>query len=56
MIYALDANIISFALKGNTKILDRIDREIINGSTINIPPIVLYEIRRGLLFSNSIRK
>jgi len=38
--YALDTNIISYYLKGNTELIGRINDEVKNGSII-IPPIVL---------------
>ncbi|MCL2270145.1 MAG: PIN domain-containing protein [Treponema sp.] len=46
--YALDTNIISYYLKGDTKIIDRINNEIKDG-TIIIPPIVYFEIKKWLL-------
>jgi len=46
--FALDADIISFYLKGNLKLIDRINKEVKDG-TIVIPPIVYYEIKKWLL-------
>jgi predicted nucleic acid-binding protein len=51
-IYALDTNIISYYLKGNAKLIDRINNEVKNG-TIIIPPIVYFEIKKWLLKNNS---
>ena len=56
MTYALDANIISYILQKQEKMLNRLKAEIALGNHIVIPPIVYYEIRRGLLSSNSIKK
>jgi len=50
--YALDTNIISYYLKGNTKLIDRINDEVKNGSII-IPPIVYFEIKKWLLKNQS---
>ena len=46
--YALDTDIMSFYLKGNTKLIDRINNEVKDG-TIVIPPIVYFEIKKWLL-------
>ena len=51
-IFALDTDITSFYLKGNIKLIDRINREIKNG-TIVIPPIVYFEIKKWLLKNNA---
>jgi len=50
--YALDTNIISYYLKGNTKLIDRINNEIKDG-TIIIPPVVYFEIKKWLLKNNA---
>jgi predicted nucleic acid-binding protein len=47
--YALDSNIISFYLKGNTTVIANIEKAIIDDHAIVIPPIVHYEVKRGLL-------
>ena len=56
MIYALDTNIISYMLDDNDKIKNQINSIIANGHTFIIPPTVDYEIRRGLLAKNYLRK
>ncbi|MCL1930355.1 MAG: PIN domain-containing protein [Treponema sp.] len=50
--YALDTNIISYYLKGNTKLIDRINDAVKNGDII-IPPIVYFEIKKWLLKNQS---
>ncbi|MCL1852259.1 MAG: PIN domain-containing protein [Peptococcaceae bacterium] len=55
-ILALDSNIISYLLKGDENIADRIEKETGDGHEIVIPPIVYYEIKRGLLASNASKK
>ena len=51
--YALDTDVISFILKGDENIATRFRRELENGSRISVPPPVLYEIRRWLIFNSS---
>jgi tRNA(fMet)-specific endonuclease VapC len=49
MIYALDSDIVSYILKDDTAVTDRYFAELRNGNEFVIPPVVMYEIRRGLL-------
>ncbi|MDR0501714.1 MAG: hypothetical protein LBH16_00180 [Treponema sp.] len=46
--FALDTDIASFYLKGNVKLIDRINREVKDGSIV-IPSIVYFEIKKWLL-------
>ena len=55
-IYALDSNIISEMLKDNEHIINRYEQEIIQGREFIIPPIVFYEIQRGLLAKNMLKR
>jgi len=48
-VFALDSNIISFYLKGNTSVIENIEKAINEDHTIVIPPIVYYEVKRGLM-------
>ena len=50
--YALDTNIISYYLKGNIKLINRINDEVKDGNII-IPPIVYFEIKKWLLKNQS---
>jgi len=50
--YALDTNIISYYLKGNAKLINRINDEVKDGNII-IPPIVYFEIKKWLLKNQS---
>ena len=50
--YAFDTNTISYYLKGNKKLIDRINNEVKNG-TIIIPPVVYFEIKKWLLKNNA---
>ena len=56
MIYVLDTSIISYMLDDNDKINDQIDVLTNKGHTLIIPPVVDYEIRRGLLAKNYLKK
>ena len=49
MTYYLDANIVSYLLKGNKEIFSKLSDLASNDHTISIPNIVYYEIKRGLL-------
>ncbi|MCL2722571.1 MAG: PIN domain-containing protein [Treponema sp.] len=50
--YALYTDIVSYYLKGNIKLIERINDEIKNGNIV-IPPIVYFEIKKWLLKNNS---
>ena len=52
MKYALDTNIITYYLKGNAKILDKVDSEAKNDNIV-IPPFAYFEIKKWLLAVNS---
>jgi len=56
MMYALDANIISYLLRGNDSIIEkwRYERTIGNQSTI--PIVAYYEVKRGLIASKATTK
>ena len=47
--YALDANIISFLLRGNRQLQERIYREANNGRGVIVLPVAYYEVKRGLI-------
>jgi len=52
MKYALDTNIVTYYLKGNEKILDKVDQEAKNDNII-IPPFVYFEVKKWLMAVNS---
>ena len=52
MKYALDTNIITYYLKGNEKILDKVDKEAENDNII-IPPFAYFEVKKWLMAINS---
>ncbi|GHU53288.1 hypothetical protein FACS1894200_13850 [Spirochaetia bacterium] len=54
--YALDATIISYYLRKDSKIIEKIDATIGTRNQIVIPHIVYYEVRRGLLSKHAPKK
>ena len=52
MIYALDSNIVSYMLKEDADIISHYREAFDDGDDFVIPPIVFYEIQRGLLAKN----
>jgi predicted nucleic acid-binding protein len=55
-VYALDTNIVSYLLQKRAGVIRRLDEEIDHGNQVVIPPIVYYEIRRGLLAADATAK
>ena len=56
MIYALDTNTISYMLQDDEKINEQAGLATKSGHALIIPPTVDYEIRRGLLAKNYLKK
>jgi predicted nucleic acid-binding protein len=54
--FALDSNIISFFLKGNSIVLKNIENAIDGNHNIVITPIAYYEVKRGLLLINAAKQ
>ena len=52
MIYALDSNIVSYMLKEDADVIAHYRQAFDGGANFVIPPIVFYEIQRGLLAKN----
>jgi len=55
-VFVLDANIVSFYIKNNPKVIENIEQAIIKGDDILIAPIAYYEVRRGLLAIGSVKR
>jgi predicted nucleic acid-binding protein len=55
-VFALDTNILSFYLKGNASVIENIEKTINADHTIVIPPIVYYEVKRGLVLINATKQ
>jgi predicted nucleic acid-binding protein len=53
--YALDANIVSYALRGSEKILKKIDK-VRQKWMLVIPPMVYFEVKRWLLITGASAK
>jgi predicted nucleic acid-binding protein len=51
--YILDTNIISFYIKGQKIVADKITSALMNGDSVLIAPMAYYEIKRGLMAINS---
>jgi len=49
MIYALDSNIVSYMLKEDADVIAHYRQMFDDGGDFVIPPIVFYEVQRGLL-------
>ena len=47
--YAVDTNIISFLLRGNRRLQERVYWEVNSGQGVIVPPIAYYEVKRGLI-------
>jgi len=56
MIYAFDTNIIIFILNYDKKVEEKGEATIVAGGKIIIPPVVDYEIQRGLFYKPSLKK
>ena len=56
MFYALDANIVSYFLKGDITIIRKMEQEMRKGNDFVIPPMVYFEIRNWLLKNKSKKK
>ena len=55
-IFALDTNIISYLLRYDPNVSARLQYENDRDNMIIIPPLVYYEIKRGLLIDNSTKR
>ena len=55
-VYALDSNIISFYLRGNIVVAENMEKAIGGGDGIVIPPLVYYEVKRGLALIQATRQ
>jgi tRNA(fMet)-specific endonuclease VapC len=56
MTFALDTNILSCMLKEDESVRRHVDAATRNGDTLIIPPVVDYEIQRGLLARRMVKK
>ena len=56
MQYMLDTNIISYIAEGNNNVIDNLSKCMLAGNDIAISTVAYYEVKRGLLYNNSVRK
>jgi tRNA(fMet)-specific endonuclease VapC len=56
MIYALDSNMVSYALREQYGIKEKCISILANGNTLVIPPMSYYEIMRGLEYNKATNK
>lgn len=56
MMYFLDTNIVSYILKGNKRILEKIENLIRNKNDVTLSSITYYEVKRGLLANGATKK
>ena len=56
MIYALDTNTLIFLMNGDVNVIGKRNEAIFGGDRFIIPPVVDYEIQRGLLYKPTPRK
>ena len=54
--YALDTNTITYLLKKTPSVIDNFIAESKKGNTFTIPPLVYYEVRRGLKYVQALEK
>lgn len=54
--YTFDTNILSYYMRGNTSIANRLNKELSKGNRFIMNPITYYEVIRGLLAVDSKRK
>jgi predicted nucleic acid-binding protein len=55
MIYALDSNIVSYILRDDASVMTHYTQALKDDCKIVVPPIVYYEIQRGLLAKKRIK-
>jgi tRNA(fMet)-specific endonuclease VapC len=53
MTFALDTNLVSYVLQDRREIHNRVRDTILKGDDFVIPPLVYYEVRRGLLLKDA---
>jgi predicted nucleic acid-binding protein len=52
-VFALDSNIVSFYLRQNQCVIQRVQDEITAGNEVFIGPVAYYEVKRGLMAINA---
>jgi predicted nucleic acid-binding protein len=52
-VFILDSNIVSFYIRQNQRIIQRVKDELTVGNEVLIAPIAYYEVKRGLMAINA---
>jgi tRNA(fMet)-specific endonuclease VapC len=52
-VFILDSNIVSFYIRQNQKIIQKVQDELAAGNEVLIAPIAYYEVKRGLMAINA---
>jgi len=53
MIYALDSDIVSYFLKNNRDVQDKLKNLLNDNNVYSIPPLVYYEVKRWIILRNA---
>jgi tRNA(fMet)-specific endonuclease VapC len=48
-VFVIDSNILSFYLRQNQQIINKVQKSLLEGHEVIISPIAYYEVKRGLL-------
>ena len=48
-VFVLDSNILSFYLRRNRQIIDKVQNTLLKGHEVLISPVAYYEVKRGLI-------
>jgi predicted nucleic acid-binding protein len=52
-VFVLDSNIVSFYIRHNQQIIQRVQDELTAGNDVLIAPVAYYEVKRGLIAINA---
>jgi tRNA(fMet)-specific endonuclease VapC len=55
-VFILDSNIVSFYLRQNQKIVQKVQNELAAGNEVMIGSIAYYEVKRGLMIINASKR
>ena len=55
-VFVLDSNILSFYLRQNQQIIQKVQDTLLSGDEVMISPIAYYEVKRGLLAIKAVKR
>jgi predicted nucleic acid-binding protein len=55
-VFVLDSNILSFYIRQNPRVIQKLQDELAEGNEVLIGPIAYYEVKRGLISINSSKR